>query len=145
MLINGVTEYARDGKEQKTALVVGRATGDGEVKHTQSGKSVASVSVKAFGRKDGSAAFITVKTFNEKEISKVSSLRKGDSFLAAGRLDSREYNGKTYTDLLADFVATAGGQASPMDVLADRVDKAFGENAGGGDFAEIGDEGELPF
>ena len=29
---------------------------------------------------------------------------KGDRVIAAGRLESREYNGKTYTDLIADYV-----------------------------------------
>ena len=138
MLINGVTEYTRDGKEVKTALVVARATGNGETKTTTNGKRIASVSVKAFGRKDGSAAFLAVKSWDDADIAKISSLRKGDTFLAAGRLDSREYNGKTYTDLMADIVLT-GASIAPAECAVPSTSRNE-------DFAETGDEdGELPF
>jgi len=143
MLINGVAEYARDGSEVKTALVAGRATGAGEMKQTQSGKHIANVSVKAFGRKDGSAAFLTVKSWNDGDIQKISSLKKGDAFLAAGRLDSREYNGKTYTDLIADIVLTGDYASAAAGYAGDAI---YTPTVSTGSFEEIGDGEEvLPF
>lgn len=38
--------------------------------------------------------------------------RKGDAVFVVGRLKSREYNGKTYTDLEAEFVSVASVHAA---------------------------------
>lgn len=38
--------------------------------------------------------------------------KKGDSVFVVGRLKSREYNGKTYTDLEAEFVSVASVHAA---------------------------------
>ena len=65
MLFNGVKEYNKDGNEFKTAMVVGSATRDGELKTTQNGKTYGAVGVRAFGRQDGTAAFVEVKSFRE--------------------------------------------------------------------------------
>lgn len=51
----------------------------------------------------------------------LSAARKGDSVLAIGRLQSREYQGKTYTDLVAEYIsicsptAPSGGYSAPID------------------------------
>ena len=142
MFIKGVTEYDKQGKEVLTGLVVGRATKDADHRRTGSGKDITTVSVKAYDRKDGSAAFMDVKCWGGLA-ALADPVQKGDTFLAAGRLSFREYNGKTYTDLTADFFQTMGsGAARPapgnFEALAGRM-----ENAG---FADIGEEdGELPF
>ena len=141
MFINGLPDYDRNGKEVKTGLVIARATCDGDIRVTGTGKEVGSISVRAYGRKDGTAAFLTVKGWGKlgRELSK---LVKGDTVVAAGRLESREYNGKTYTDLVADFILPAGGDAksgsfplppgAAVDVPAD-------------DFSELENPGALPF
>lgn len=139
MYIKGITEYAKDGSPVETALVAGRATSDGERRTTGGGKAYGTVSVKAFGRKDGTAAFLTVKAWDDPFASAIASLRKGDVFLVAGRIDRREYNGKSYTDLAADFVWT-GPAASPAAALRERM-----ESAGEGFVVLDGDESELPF
>lgn len=107
MYINGLADYDRNGQEIRTGLLAGKATGDGSVNTTKSGKEVGSVSVKAYTRKDGTAAFMTVKSWDAAAIARIRSIRKGDPILAAGRLDVREYNGKTYMDLVADFFMTS--------------------------------------
>lgn len=61
MFINGITDYDRNGNEVKTGLVIAKATCDGDIRITSSGKEVGSISVRAYGRKDGTAAFLTVK------------------------------------------------------------------------------------
>ena len=60
-------------------------------------------------------------------------------------METREYNGKTYTDMLVDLLLIPGDVASNRAALENRMAYA-GYNAGGSDFAEIGEEdGELPF
>lgn len=55
--------------------------------------------------------------------------KKGDPVCVIGRLKSREYNGKTYTDLVADWLSVCAWRAAPPEK----------------DFAELPDDGELPF
>lgn len=142
MFIKGVTEYNQQGQEVMTGMVIGRATKDADHRRTGGGKDITTVSVKAYDRKDGSAAFMDVKCWGPLAIL-ADPIRKGQSFMAAGRLAFREYNGKTCTDLNADFFMPMGGgaarpAASSFDALAGRM-----ENAG---FADISEEdGELPF
>lgn len=141
MFVSGVTDYTREGKQQKTALVAGRATSDGERRTTSGGKTYGTVSVRAYTRQDGTAAFLTVKAWDAHSAALLASLQKGDQLLAAGRLDIREYNGKTYTDLSADFVY-AGDQPVSGFRLAGKPVDVIPED----DFAEIGEEdGKLPF
>lgn len=62
--------------------------------------------------------------------------RKGNQVLVIGKLKSREYEGKTYTDLIADFVSVC----SPPEKASEQEAKV------GDPFAELeGDSGELPF
>lgn len=140
MFINGLPDYNKNGEEVKTGLVAATAIRDGELRITNSGKEVGSVSVRAYNRKDGTAAFITVKGWGH-TARQLSGLNKGDSLMAAGRIETREYNGKNYTDLVADFVLTSShpaGTAENMNALQGRMDQAG--------FAPIsGEDGDLPF
>lgn len=149
MYIKGITDYGKDGKTRETGLFAGPCTQDGELRQTNSGKSVGSVSVRAFNRKDGSAAFLTIKTFSEEDARRIAALKKGDRIMAAGTVESRDYNGKTYTDLLADFIMTpaAFNAAENRAALEGRMDAAgFDNGKGGNDFQDLGDDdGELPF
>ena len=103
MFINGLPDYDRSGKEVKTGLVIAKATCDGDIRVTGTGKEIGSISVRAYGRKDGTAAFLTVKGWG-KLGRQLSTMVKGDRVIAAGRLESREYNGKTYYSVSADGV-----------------------------------------
>lgn len=130
MFINGITDYDRNGNEVKTGLVIARATCDGDIRITSSGKEVGSISVRAYGRKDGTAAFLTVKGWGHLA-RQLSVMVKGDRVIAAGRLESREYNGKTYTDLIADYVwSTEKESHFPI--------QSGGVNVSAADFSEIG-------
>ena len=120
MFIQGLTDYDKNGQAVKTGLFAGQAVKDGSLYTTNSGKEVGSVSVIAYHRKDSTAAFLTVKGWGGLA-RKVSSVNKGDSLLAAGRVETHEYNGKTFTELTADFIVA--GQETPfsrgVDVPAD--------------------------
>jgi single-stranded DNA-binding protein len=143
MLILGCKDYDREGKEVRTALFAGNATGDGETHTTKSGKTCGTVSVKAYTRKDGTAAWLDLKTFDPDRGAALASLRKGDSLVAAGRMESREYNGKTYTTLMVDVLLPAG-----FAPKAGRAPSAPAAPAQGNTkFEELGegDPEELPF
>lgn len=146
MYIKGITDYDRNGEKRETGLFAGLVSQDGELRSTTtSGKTYGQASVRAFNRKDGTAAFMTIKSFQSGTAELIAALRKGDRILAAGVVETREYNGKTYTDMLVDLLLTSdsmpaapAAQAANRAALSDRM-----ENAG---FAEIGGEdAELPF
>jgi single-stranded DNA-binding protein len=63
--------------------------------------------------------------------------RKGDSVFAIGRLEKREHNGKTYTDLVAEYlsVASINCAAASAATMMPPEDQ----------FSEADDDGELPF
>ena len=144
MYIKGIPDYSRDGKQKETGLFAGIVSQDGELKQTQNGKEFGSASVRAFNRKDGTAAFMTIKSFGDYS-RLIANLRKGDRTLCTGTVESREYNGKTYTDMLVDFMMTsdtipaASAPAENRAALTQRMDSAG--------FSEITPEEdtELPF
>ena len=146
MYIKGITDYDRTGEQRETGLFAGLVSGDGELRSAKtSGKSYGQASVRAFNRKDGTAAFMTIKSFQPGTAEIIAELRKGDRILAAGVVETREYNGKTYTDMLVDLLLTADAlPAAPSSQAANRA--ALGERMESAGFAEIGEEdGELPF
>ena len=143
MYIKGIPDYSRDGKQKETGLFAGLVSQDGELKQTQNGKEFGSASVRAFNRKDGTAAFMAIKSFGDYS-RLIANLRKGDRILCAGTVESREYNGKTYTDMLVDFMMTsdtipaASAPAENRAALTQRMDSAG--------FSEMMDgDSELPF
>jgi hypothetical protein len=138
MYIKGLTEFDKKGNEVKTACIFGKATKDGEVKKTGTGKNIASVSVKAYGKKDGGAEFVTVKAWDGPFLKPIGNTEKGDAMMACGRLEEREYNGKTYVDMIVDYymrVPANGDSAENFGALSERVNS----------FNESDDDGELPF
>ena len=148
MYIKGIPDYSRDGKQKETGLFAGIVSQDGELKQTQNGKEFGSASVRAFNRKDGTAAFMTIKSFGDYS-RLIANLRKGDHILCAGVVESREYNGKTYTDMLVDFLmasdampaATSPAAPSPSENRAELTKRM--DSAG---FSEMMDgDSELPF
>ena len=129
MYIKGIPDYSRDGKQKETGLFAGLVSQDGELKQTQNGKEFGSASVRAFNRKDGTAAFMTIKSVGDYS-RLIANLRKGDHIICAGVIDTREYNGKAYTDMLVDFLMasdTMPDAPSPAEnraALTKRMDSA---------------------
>ena len=144
MYIKGTPDYTRDGEKRETGLFAGLISNDGEMRESKNGKQYATASVRAFNRQDGSAVFMTLKTFNESTAAVLGNLRKGDRVLVAGTVSTDEYNGKSYTTMMVDFLLTAdeipsvpNANADPFAALNNRVNSAFG--------APVEDPGELPF
>ena len=143
MYIKGIPDYSRDGKQKETGLFAGLVSQDGELKQTQNGKEFGSASVRAFNRKDGTAAFMTIKSFGD-YARLIANLRKGDHILCAGVVESREYNGKTYTDMLVDFIMAA--DAMPAAPSPEENRAALNQRMDSTGFSEMMDgDSELPF
>lgn len=67
--------------------------------------------------------------------------RKGDPVLAIGRLQSREYNGKTYTDLVAEYINIC----VPISDCGNAPENSFPPPEKDS-FSELADDGDdLPF
>ena len=144
MYIKGIPDYSRDGKQKETGLFAGLVSQDGELKQTQNGKEFGSASVRAFNRKDGTAAFMTIKSFGD-YARLIANLRKGDHILCGGVVESREYNGKTYTDMLVDFLMA--GDPVPVTYTPSENRAALNKRMDSAGFSEITPEedAELPF
>lgn len=120
-------------------LVVGKATRDAELKHVGAKESaVCSFSLSLGKRQDTTTIFANCKawhglaTYSE-------NIQKGDTVAVIGKTESREYNGKTYTDLVAEWLNIipnmSSGNLSPSG-------KPYPQ---GTKFEETGDDGDLPF
>ena len=145
MYIKGITDYNREGEARETGLFAGLVSQDGELRTTKgSGKTYGSASVRAFNRKDGTAAFMTIKSFGD-YARLIANLRKGDHILCAGVVESREYNGKTYTDMLVDFIMAADAMPAAPSPAENRA--ALNQRMDSAGFSGITPEedAELPF
>lgn len=135
------------GQEHPYYLLCGNATRSAEDKPVN-GNNHSVVGIVAVERKDGTTTFVNLNGWRE-HYYEVISIRKGDVILAAGELKSREYNGKTYYDLDADFVARSGAGLSSagqdMAAAPAFTPAAEGVTVSGPGFAELEDDGELPF
>ena len=86
------------------AVVAGYAIKDAELKHVGSKNSaLCEFCLNVGKRKDTTTIFANCKIWYE-NAHYAANIQKGDMVIAAGRLESREYNGKTYTDLVCDYV-----------------------------------------
>lgn len=139
MFINGLPTYSKEGKKLQTGLIVGRAAKDGQIYATQSGKEVGSVSVPAYDKQDGTTAWLTVKGWGH-WARLLANVRKGDSVFAVGRVESHDYEGKTYNDLVADYVCVSASTAGQTPAQS-----AYAAPVPTDNFTEIEDDGEFPF
>ena len=137
------------GKETPVYLVSGTATRDAEGKNAGD-KKLSTVGIAASKKKNEETVYINVNGWRAR-YRDVLAIRKLDSILAIGTLKEREYNGKKYYDLDADFVCKSGAGLSA--VAASAEESAPPEycpdeppvGTGGDGFAELEEDGELPF
>ena len=144
MLINGVTEYDKQGRQVKTCLVIARATKDGQRYSTKDGKPIGKTTIIPYTRKDGSPVFLDIVAFGS-TAADVSMTAKGDRIIVAGRINEREYNEKSYTDLLVDYFQNLSAKERITPQEQERNLNDLTNTLGG--FAEVDpvDDGELPF
>lgn len=145
-MISKIGKNNYKGQTYDIYMITGNPARDAEDKPVN-GKNHAVVSMAVQENSDGTTMWVNLNGWRNSYLPVVS-IRKGDSVMAIGQLKKREYNGKDYYDLDADFVAvsgTAAAQASNRSDLMNRMGAGFGGGSDTG-FAEIGEEdGELPF
>ena len=134
-MITKIGTDSYNGQEYDVYMLVANATSDAEVKTTGNGKTFAKVNVAAKKNPDSTTMFVNIMGWRGLTAT-VGSIKKGQAIMAIGKLEKNEYNGKTYWNLTAEFVASAGGFFSG----------SFKPVAKANTFTEIPDVGEeLPF
>lgn len=132
-----------NGAERPIYLVQGNATRDGEWAPIN-GKDHGKVSVAAAQTEAGDTVYVTINGWREKAID-VADVRKMDSVLAIGTLKSRDYNGKKYYDLDADFICLSGVSGGGSVERGSNAPQYPSVEAAPS-FTELDEEpGELPF
>ena len=99
-------------------LVSGRATRDGELRMVGADKNkpLCKIGVAAGKNQDTTTIFADVVGWDALAY-ELATVRKGDAVFAVCRANSREYNGKTYTDYVAEY-AHAIGASTQYDPAA---------------------------
>ena len=142
-----------NGEEQPVYDICGRSTRDAETKTTQSGKTFATVGIAARRNQDGTTTYIDINGWRD-SVGPVSRIVKGQSVRAVGVLRQREYNGRAYFNLDAEWVSVSGGSTpsfSPVKPVDVTTEGAFPTAAPApkqqtfADALNAEDPGELPF
>lgn len=103
------------GKVGDIVIATGYAFKDAELKHIgDKGTSLCEFTVVVGKEADGKGKFANCKAWRELG-EYAANIKKGDAVCVMGTLESREYNGKTYNNLVADWlnIAGAGTSATP--------------------------------
>lgn len=130
-------------------IIMGRLTRDPELRRTQSGKAVTSVTLavdRDFKGQNGEKEtdFIDIVAWSNIAEFVSNYFKKGDMAIVSGRLQSRRWedrdgNKRTAIEIVAENIYFCGPKKSQQEQnfnqLADAVDK----------FQEIEDQGNLPF
>lgn len=133
-------------------MVVGYVPKDAELKQVgQNNSSKTSFSVKASEKTlpDGKKEAQWTNCVAWHEMARIcAGFKKGDIVMAIGKIETREYNGKTYKDLVVEFAVKSGCDSIPSpaetinhasdDVRIDASDDLS-------DFETILNDGDIPF
>lgn len=138
--------------DKQSFMVAGYVARDAEMKTTQTGKTLTRWSVAAAKTKKEDGSFETMWTNCQAwhdTARAAATIRKGDTVLCIGRLETSEYDGKTHKNLVVDFfckmptgtetAVPAAPSAAASAKKNDNPDNLLG------DFEEIISDGEVPF
>lgn len=133
-------------------MVCGYVAKDAEMKTTQSGKTLTKwgVSVAKTKKEDGTWDTKWTNCQAWHDVARAAScIKKGDTVLCIGRMETNEYNGKTYKNLVVEFfckMPTGTETAVPAaPSAAGGAKKNDNPDNSLGDFEEIISDGEVPF
>lgn len=126
-------------------MVAGFVARDAEIKTTQSGKTLTTWGVAAAKTQTADGKWETKWTNCQAwhdTARAAANIRKGDTVLCVGRLETNEYNGKKYKNLVVEFFCKmpTGAQAAVPQAGAD-----VSAESDLAEFEEILSDGELPF
>lgn len=123
-------------------IICGYVARDAELKSTQTGKSLCRWSVKVGEKQNGEqkeAIWVNCQAWHGTARA-ASAIKKGDTVLAVGKLDISEYEGKTYKNLVCEFVSIMKDVPAPQSgepYIANTNDLSA--------YEEILGDGETPF
>lgn len=124
--------------QDKNYIITGFVARDAETKSTKNGKDYVTFSVAIGKDKDDKSIWTSCKAWGD--AAKVAAtIVKGDTVLCVGRLDKHEYNGKTYKEIVCEFIIKMGATAAPppaqqsADLGAEDDLAEFEEIIGGGE------------
>lgn len=129
-------------------LVWGEVSRDAQLVSTKNGGYFVKFGICAGADKKGEKQYCDCKSFQKGVVNYAKDLQRGDPILAVGRLESREYGGKTYWDLnlgicISSNVVPDMGQAA--EAMAASIGGADPSGDGPQFYEADDDEGELPF
>ena len=130
-----------------TWMAVGNATKDAELKYVGEKQSAMTTFSLACGKRpDTTTIFANCKAW--RGVAELAAgISKGDAVCCIGKIEEREYNGKTYSTLVCEWLnaakLTASAPASKLDDFLSRAASA-GVDVHVLD-GEMPDDGELPF
>ena len=127
------------GKVDSGYIASGSLSRDPEMKTTKTGKFVTEFSLIAGKKPDGTTRFVNCKAWGDLAQA-TAKLHQHDAVMVSGRLDSREYNGKTYSDLVCDWIGQSIGGYSPATHGSAPTAQPAEPT-----FTELADESKLPF
>lgn len=94
-----------------SVIVCGYVAKDAELKTTQTGKSLCRWSISAGTRQKGEekeTIWVNCQAWHDAARA-ASQIKKGDTVLAVGKIETNEYEGKTYKNLVCEFVSIMRG------------------------------------
>jgi single-strand DNA-binding protein len=124
------------------SILIGRMVADPELRTTPNGVSVCSFRIavnRPYSKDGGKADFIDIVAWRERAEFVCRYFSKGKPILVEGSIQTRNYEDKngskrTAVEVVADNVQFVGGK-----------DDAKPKSADDDDFAEVEDDGDLPF
>lgn len=132
-------------------IISGFVARDAEMKKTQSGKTYTNWSVKVAVKPSqnqgerGEAVWTDCKAWHDLA-RYAANIKKGDTVLCIGRLETNEYNGKTYKTLNCEYISIMGKTSSPAPsqepFTANTDNMAYTDLS---QFEEILGDGDVPF
>lgn len=131
-------QKTRDGTIYR--LVTGRVSRDAELRTNNKG------SLYRFSMNYDKGQFMDVDAWMDNEVGIMAGrLEKGDFVLVSGRYSEREYNGKTYSQITADFITPMVGSFTAAPAAQPEAANAAAPGITAADFDEVDDDGTLPF
>lgn len=127
-------------------IIAGYVARDAEQKTTQSGKTLTRWSV-AVGQKQGQngqneAVWTNCQAW-DKAAQAAAGIQKGDTVFCIGRIQNNEYNGKTYKNLVCEYVSIMGKGAAAFSAAS--APEGISAEDDLSEFEEILSDGDLPF
>lgn len=129
-------------------IIAGFVAQDSEMKTSQNGKTYTRWSVKVGTKPSqnqgerGEAVWTNCIAWHDLA-RYAANIKKGDNVLCVGRLETSDYNGKTYKTLNCEYISIMGKGAPPQELATANTDNMAYSNLS--EFEEILSDGDMPF